>query len=73
MQDKCYFTTNSECDESSIVEIDGMTFTPMAGSVSVTFMNSAKNVNLCYVTEGLDPVLLQTSVITEVAQLLHVE
>ena len=73
MQDKCYFTTNSVCDGSSIVEIDGMTFTPMSGSVSVAFMDSAKNVNLCYVTEGLNPVLLQTNVITEVAQLLYIE
>ena len=73
LQDECYFTTLSVCDGSNIVEIDGTTFTPMAGSISVTFMDSAKNVNLCYVTEGMEPVLVQTNVIGEVAQLLHVE
>ena len=72
MQDTCFFTAGATCDGSNEVTIDGETFTPMSGFVTVVFTAPGKNVNLCCSLSGMEPTLLQSNVIGEVAQLMDV-
>ena len=74
--DRCYFTTSDVCSGADAMElvIDGAkstTFSPAADFISLTFLSSGKELNLCcQFAEGAMQ-LVQTNVIAEVAQLLY--